>query len=131
MNFENSVLDLQPAAVNTLKGRKILFACFPADGHFNPLTGLAAFLKEQGCDVRWYTSKNYADKLKKIGIAHYPFVKAIEIINEDFDETFPERKAIKSQIKKLKFDMINLFVLPHQNTMKISLRSRKSFPSMR
>ena len=127
MNFENSVFDLQPAAINTLKGRKILFACFPADGHFNPLTGLAVFLKEQGCDVRWYTSKNYADKLKKIGIAHYPFVKAIEIINEDFDETFPERKAIKSQIKKLKFDMINLFVLPSSKYYEDILEIREEF----
>ena len=44
-------------------GTRILFASVPADGHFNPLTGLAVHLKELGCDVRWYTSDIYADKI--------------------------------------------------------------------
>jgi hypothetical protein len=42
----------------SLKAKEILFASFPADGHFNPLTGLAVYLKNLGCEVRWYTSKN-------------------------------------------------------------------------
>ena len=33
---------------------KILFASMPADGHFNPLTGVAVDLAERGHDVRWY-----------------------------------------------------------------------------
>jgi len=49
--------------INSIQpGTKILFANVPADGHFNPLTGLAAHLKSIGCDVRWYTSKKYAEK---------------------------------------------------------------------
>jgi hypothetical protein len=32
-------------------GTRVLFGCVPADGHFNPLTGLAVYLKEKGCDV--------------------------------------------------------------------------------
>ena len=52
------------------RGRKILFASFPADGHFNPLTGLAVHLKELGYDVRWYTSRSYAGKLSRLGIPH-------------------------------------------------------------
>ena len=63
------------------KKMKILFANFPGEGHFNPLTGLAAHLKRQGHDVRWYTSKIYADKLRRL------------------------------QIARLKFDMINAFIL--------------------
>jgi hypothetical protein len=46
-------------------GTKILFANFPADGHFNPLTTLAMQLKQSGCDIRWYTSSYYSDKLAK------------------------------------------------------------------
>jgi len=98
-------------SASSLKGRKILFANFPADGHFNPLTGIAHHLKSLGCDVRWYTSKIYAQKIQRLNIQHYPFVKGLEIVNEDFDQTFPERQLIKNQIRKLKFDLINAFIL--------------------
>ncbi|HEY6502486.1 MAG TPA: nucleotide disphospho-sugar-binding domain-containing protein [Chitinophagaceae bacterium] len=93
----------------SLKGKKILFATFPADGHFNPLTGLAVHLKWLGCDVRWYTSTKYSDKLQRLGIQHYPFRSAKDI--SDIENEFPEREAIKGQVAKLKFDIINAFIL--------------------
>jgi len=96
---------------NSLAGKKILFANFPADGHFNPLTGLAVHLKEMGCDVRWYTSATYTGKLKKLQIQHYPFKKAVDVSNNDFDKAFPERVKQKTQISKLKFDIIHAFIL--------------------
>ena len=40
-----------------MEARKILFASIPADGHFNPMTGMAMELKNQGHDIRWYTSE--------------------------------------------------------------------------
>lgn len=92
-------------------GTKILFACFPADGHFNPLTGLAMSLKEKGCDVRWYTSDYYAQKLKRLGIVHYGFQKALDTNASNIQEVFPEREQYKSQVKKLVFDMIHAFIL--------------------
>ena len=91
--------------------KRILFATIPADGHFNPLTPLAAYLKEQGNDVRWYTSTTYAEKLAKLNIRHYPLKKAFDINGRNVDETFPERKKIKGLVKKLNFDMINGYVL--------------------
>jgi MGT family glycosyltransferase len=94
---------------DSLKGKKILFANFPADGHFNPLTGLAVHLKWLGCDVRWYTSNKYADKLQRLGIPHLPFKKAMDI--SDVEAAFPERDAIKRQVAKLKFDIIHAFIL--------------------
>lgn len=94
-----------------LAGRKILFANFPADGHFNPLTGLAIYLKEAGADVRWYSSRTYADKLKRLRIPHYSFQKAVEVESNNFDKAFPERMKKKSQISKLKFDIIHAFIL--------------------
>ena len=102
-----------PALVNqeTLHGKRILFACVPGDGHFNPLTGLAKHLQTLGCDVRWYASAYYTEKLKKLDIPHYPFTKALDVPSEKIDEIFPERNAIKGQIEKLKFDMINYFIL--------------------
>ena len=81
------------------QGTKILFACFPADGHFNPLTGLAMYLKEKGCDVRWYTSDYYAQKLKRLGIVHYGFQKALDTNASKIEEVFPEREQHKSQVK--------------------------------
>src|SRR5215213_6693359 len=92
-------------------GTKILFACFPADGHFNPLTGLAMHLKEKGCDVRWYTSGYYAQKLQRLGIPHYGFDKAVDTNDSKIEEIFPEIAKNKSQVKKLVYDMIHAFIL--------------------
>jgi MGT family glycosyltransferase len=93
-------------------GTKILFANVPADGHFNPLTGLAVHLKNIGCDVRWYTSKTYEDKVRKLGIPFYGLQKAVDIsASTDLETIFPERKKYKGQISRLKFDMINAFIL--------------------
>jgi UDP:flavonoid glycosyltransferase YjiC (YdhE family) len=99
------------AIVSQLKpGTKILFATFPADGHFNPLTGLAMHLKSIGCDVRWYTSTKYASKLEQLGISHYPLVRALDFAEGDPEVIFPERKKHKSQLSKLKFDIIHAFI---------------------
>ncbi|HEU4472252.1 MAG TPA: nucleotide disphospho-sugar-binding domain-containing protein [Flavisolibacter sp.] len=93
-------------------GTKILFANFPGDGHFNPLTGLAVHLKNLGCDVRWYTSPVYKEKISKLGIPFYGFKKALDIAAcDDINELFRERKLHKSQISKLKFDLIHAFIL--------------------
>jgi UDP:flavonoid glycosyltransferase YjiC (YdhE family) len=92
------------------KRKKILFAAMPADGHFSPLTSLAKHLQNQGHDVRWYAGNCYATKLQKLGIPHFPFTKAREITAQNIDTCFPERKVLKGQLKKLKFDMIHYFI---------------------
>ena len=93
------------------KRKKILFANVPADGHFNPLTSLAIHLQSIGYDVRWYSSSYYSDKIKKLNIPHYPFKKALEARGDNLEEVFPERKKYKSQVSRLKFDLINFFIL--------------------
>jgi len=100
-------------SINSIQpGTKILFANVPADGHFNPLTGLAAHLKSIGCDVRWYTSNKYAEKINRLGIPFYGLDKAVDIsADTELDNIFPERNKYKSQVAKLKFDMINVFIL--------------------
>ncbi len=114
------------ASVTSLKGKKILFATFPADGHFNPLTGLAVHLKWLGCDVRWYTSNKYAGKLQRLNIQHFPFKKAVDIA--DLENIFPERDSIKGQVAKLKFDIINAFILRGPEFYVDLLEIHKSFP---
>lgn len=93
------------------KQKRILFANFPADGHFNPLTGIAAYLMNAGYDVRWYSSSAYADKIRKLNIQHYRFKKAVDVPDNNFDLVFPERTKKKNPISKLKFDIINAFIL--------------------
>jgi MGT family glycosyltransferase len=90
---------------------KVLFATFPADGHFNPLTGLATHLQEMGCDVRWYTSNAYLPKLQKLDIPHFPLNRALDITGDKIDLIFADREKCKSQVSKLNFDFINLFIL--------------------
>ncbi|GAB3506744.1 glycosyltransferase [Spirosoma knui] len=106
---------------------KILFATMPMDGHFNPLTGLAVHLKQQGYDVRWYTGGDYADKAERIGIPTYRFQQA-QVINQDnLEELFPERAAIKGAIGKISFDIKHVFVLPITNYMADLTAIRKEF----
>ena len=93
-----------------MEPRKILFASIPADGHFNPMTGMAMELKNQGHDVRWYTSRIFDEKLKKLGIIHYPFKRAVEVNQLNADEIFPERKKLRSGVPRLKFDLKNFFI---------------------
>lgn len=96
---------------NNSERKKILFTCIPADGHFNPLMPLAVHLKEQGHDVRWYTSVNYAEKINRLHIKHYPLKRALDISGKTPEELFPERANKKGKISKLVFDLINGFIL--------------------
>ncbi|MBI1342202.1 MAG: glycosyltransferase [Terrimonas sp.] len=91
--------------------KKILLANFPADGHFNPLTGIAVHLSNLGYDVRWYCSEGYAPKLKKLQIHHYPFKKAIDVSDGNFDKMFPGRQQYRTAVGKLRFDIIHAFIL--------------------
>lgn len=90
--------------------KRILFANVPADGHFNPMTGIAMELKNQGHDVRWYTSKMFEQKLQRLGIIHYPFKKALEVNQFNVNEVFPQRKKLKAGVPQLKFDLKHLFI---------------------
>ncbi|WP_018611930.1 glycosyltransferase [Segetibacter koreensis] len=110
-------------------GTKILFANFPADGHFNPLTGLAVHLKNIGCDVRWYTSKTYAEKIARLDIPFYGLQRAVDVsAHAEINDVFPERKKYKGQVSKLKFDMINAFILRSTEYYEDILEIYEEFP---
>lgn len=108
MTSHNHTIDISTIK----KGTKVLFANIPADGHFHPLTGLAVHLKNMGCDVRWYTSKNYEAKVQSMDIGFYPLKAALDIASTggDLDKLFPARSKCKGQISKLKFDMVEVFI---------------------
>src|SRR5688572_7036058 len=90
--------------------KKILFASVPADGHFNPLTGLASYLQANGYEVAWYTSDLYQQKLTQLDIKHFPFKKALNVTGENLEEIFPQRKLLTNKISRLNFDIINFFI---------------------
>src|SRR5215470_9884876 len=90
--------------------KKILFANVPIDGHFNPLTDLAVYLKNQGHDVRWYAGNAFDKKLQRLSIPRFAFKEAKEINQFNIDDFYPERTRIKSGVKKLRFDMKYFFV---------------------
>lgn len=111
-----------------LKGKNILIATVPADGHFNPLTGIAKYLQEAGCDVRWYTSVICKDKLQRLGIFHYTFVNAIDVNSSNLEELFPERKNIADPGERANFDMINGLCKPAPGMLKDIQLIHEDFP---
>ncbi|HPG09644.1 MAG TPA: glycosyltransferase [Saprospiraceae bacterium] len=88
---------------------KILFATVPADGHFNPLTGIAMHFKHLGHDVRWYTSKTYEKKLSGMDIPLFPFVQAKEVNSENLNLIYPEVADMKG-VKAIKFAWEKVFL---------------------
>jgi UDP:flavonoid glycosyltransferase YjiC (YdhE family) len=111
-----------------METKKILFASIPADGHFSPMTGMAMELKNQGHDVRWYTSRMFEEKLKKLGIPHYPFEKALEVNQFTVNEVFPERKKIKAGVPQLKFDLKHFFIYRSPEYFEDICEIKQSFP---
>ena len=97
-------------ADNKSNGKRILFACVPAEGHFNPLTGLAKHLQCIGYDVRWYAPAIYGKKLQELKIPFYPFDTAMDLSVDKMDTAFPGRAKIKSAVGKLNFDLEHFFI---------------------
>ena len=60
--------------------------------------------------MRFYTSKVYREKVQKMDIPFFPFVRARELDVNKIDETFPDRKKHKSQVAKLNHDIIHVFI---------------------
>jgi UDP:flavonoid glycosyltransferase YjiC (YdhE family) len=106
---------------------KILFATMPADGHFNPLTGIAMHLKAAGHDVRWYAGPSYIGKLERLGILYYPFVRATEINASNIGELFPERAKLHGPVL-IRFDGNHFFVANTDNYFQDVQDINASFP---
>lgn len=106
---------------------RILFASMPADGHFNPLTGIAAHLQQRGHDVRWYAGPRYASKLSALGMRSYPYERATEITGENIHELFPERAALKGP-KQISFDLDKFFSANVDNHFRDITDIRAAFP---
>ncbi len=109
-------------------GKRILFVTVPADGHFNPLTGLAKHLQNQGYDVRWYTQDFYKAKLERLQIPFYPYVHAPQLNQINFENFYTERENQKSQVNKFRFDLEHIFIRPVTACMQDLEAIYKEFP---
>lgn len=81
----------------------------PMDGHFNPLTGLAVYLRRRGHDVRWYTAPSYARKLDTMGVPHLPFVRATDVNAENLTDHFPQYSTLGLGPKAIAFALEKIF----------------------
>jgi UDP:flavonoid glycosyltransferase YjiC (YdhE family) len=88
---------------------RILFASMPADGHINPLTGIAQQLMERGHDVRWYAGPEYGPKLEALGMTYFPYRRATEVTGGNLNDLFPERARLRGP-KLISFDLEKFFV---------------------
>jgi len=93
---------------------KILFASMPADGHFNPLTGIAAHLAGRGHDVRWYAGPVYGAKLDRLSMRWFPYQQATEVMASNLNALFPERAKLKGP-KLISFELDKFFVSQVEN----------------
>jgi hypothetical protein len=91
---------------------RILLASHPFDGHYGPFTSLAVHLQRRGHDVRWYTGGSYAKRIAKLGIVHYPFVRAREITAFNLSEHFPEYDTNPMGPKVLQRAIREMFFAP-------------------
>jgi UDP:flavonoid glycosyltransferase YjiC (YdhE family) len=93
---------------------KILFASMPADGHFNPLTGIAAHLAGRGHDVRWYAGPVYGAKIDRLSMRWFPYQQATEVMASNLNALFPERARLKGP-KLISFELDKFFVSQVEN----------------
>jgi MGT family glycosyltransferase len=107
---------------------RILFASMPMDGHFNPLTGVAAHLRKRGHDVRWYTAPSYARRLDALGVPHFPFVRAKDLNGENLTEHFPEYAKLGLGPKAIAFALEKIFFGNLEAHLHDVLELRSRFP---
>ncbi len=91
---------------------RILLASHPFDGHYGPFTSLATHLERRGHDVRWYTGSSYAERIGRLGIFHYPFVRAKEITAFNLAAHFPEYDKSPMDPRVLKRAIREMFFAP-------------------
>ena len=106
---------------------KILFASMPADGHFNPLTGIAAHLAASGHDVRWYAGPEYGRKLDALGMPFFPYVRATEVTGGNLNDLYPERASLRGP-KRISYDLEKFFVVNVDNHFSDLVDIRSEFP---
>ena len=110
---------------------RVLFASMPADGHFNPLTGIAVHLADRGHDVRWYAGPEYGAKLDRLGMRWFPYRRATEVMASNLNDLFPERAGLRGP-RLISFELDTFFVSQVENHFEdlVSIRQEWSFDAL-
>ncbi|MEW6422538.1 MAG: glycosyltransferase, partial [Deinococcota bacterium] len=87
---------------------RILIASQPIHGHVLPLLPIADELVRRGHEVRWYTGRKYAARVRAVGAGFEPFVHARDY-DDDFGATFPGRGE-RTGLRQIRFDIEHVFV---------------------
>ncbi|WP_019181653.1 glycosyltransferase [Microbacterium yannicii] len=88
-----------------------LLTCTPAHGHVMPLLQIARHLLSRGDDVRFLTSRRYAEAVRDAGAQFLPLPEAADVDLDDADGAFPDRVGLRGPAA-IRFDMTNLFLRP-------------------
>jgi hypothetical protein len=107
---------------------KILLASHPFDGHYGPFTRLGVHLKQRGHDVRWYTGPSYAERVSRLGVVHYPFVRAKEITAFNLGEHLPEYDTNATSPRALARATEQMFFAPIEPQYRDVCEIHRDFP---
>ncbi|GHF36673.1 UDP:flavonoid glycosyltransferase YjiC (YdhE family) [Deinococcus metalli] len=88
---------------------RILIASQPIAGHLLPLLPVARELAARGHELRWYTGRKYAARVRAAGAAFEPFTLARDYDDRAFGVAFPGRDAL-SGLRQVQFDTRHIFV---------------------
>jgi MGT family glycosyltransferase len=80
-------------------------------GHIVPLAPIVAELVRRGHEVRWYTGRDYQERVEATGAVFHPPRFAPDLHGKTVGERFPERARLTG-IRSLLFDIENLFLAP-------------------
>jgi MGT family glycosyltransferase len=110
---------------------RVLFASMPADGHFNPLTGIAVHMADRGHDVRWYAGPVYGTRLDRLGMRWFPYRQAAEVMANNLNELFPQRARLKGP-RLISFDLDTFFVSQVESHFQdlVDIRQEWSFDAL-
>lgn len=89
---------------------KVLFATMPLDEHVLPMTSLAAALRAEGHDVRWYTGERHVQRLSDLGIPHLGFRRPPHFHSANLNEVFPKRPRMRSEQAVMKHDLREMYI---------------------
>ncbi|WP_412030066.1 glycosyltransferase [Deinococcus yunweiensis] len=88
---------------------RILIASQPIAGHLLPLLPVAQELAARGHELRWYTGRRYAARVRAVGATFEPFTLARDFDDRAFGVAFPGRDA-RSGLRQVQFDTQHIFV---------------------
>jgi MGT family glycosyltransferase len=108
---------------------KILFACFPATGHVNPLLVAARVLQKEGHEIGVYTGTLFREKIEAAGLRFFPLPADVDFDLRDVDAAFPDRKKYPPGLEKLRYDFSVVFAGSMESQYRGLMSILGEFPS--